>query len=132
MRISSDHLNIERWQNRSHRRDGRTWFLRDLRLCGCTMICFRLAQGMRLIRVPSARRSGRGRRRRFRLILNQLLVWKPEIAIMVKDSDQRHYQQDESGNHQALLFYGIRLERRAWQQTRNRGNLLAVGHNDPD
>ena len=92
MRISSDHLNIERWKNRSHSRDGRTWLLRDQRLCGCTVIWFRLAHGVRLIRVPSARRSCRARRRRFRLILNQLLIWKPEIAIMVKDSDQRHYQ----------------------------------------
>jgi hypothetical protein len=64
--------------------------------------------------------------------LNQLLIWKPEIAIMVKDSDQRDYKQDESGNHEALLFYGIRLGRTALQQARNRGNLLAIGHNDPD
>ncbi len=125
MRISSNHLNIERWQNRSHSRDGRTWLLYDLRLCACTVMRFRLAHGVRLIRGRSARRSCRGRGHRFRLFLNQLLVRKPEIAIMVKDSDQRDHQQDESGHHQALLFNGIRLERRALQQTRNRGDLLS-------
>ena len=93
---------------------------------------FRLAHGAGVIRGRSARRSCRGRGRRFRLFLNQLLVRKPEIAIMVKDSDQCDYKHDESGHHQTLLFYGIRVERRAVQQTTNRGNLLAIGHNDPD
>jgi hypothetical protein len=64
--------------------------------------------------------------------LNQLLVRKPEIAIMVKDCDQCDYKHDESGHHQALLFYGIRAGRSALRQITNRRKLLWVGHNDPN
>lgn len=86
MRISGDHLNIQWWQNRPHGRDRRTWLLRDLRFRCCTVMRSRFRPHWRLLRPHRARRSCRDGRRWLWLLLNQLLVWKPEIAIMIKDS----------------------------------------------
>lgn len=99
MRIPSDHLDIERWQNGSHGRDRRTRLLYDLRLWHCMVMRSRLGRGWCLLWRHRTRRRCRGRRRRFWLFLNQLLVWKPEITIMVKDCHQCNYKHDESGHH---------------------------------
>ena len=131
MRIASNHFNIERRQNSSDGRDRRTRLLYDLWLWHCMVMRSRLGRGWCLLPRHSRRRNGRRWRPRFRLFLNQLLIWKPEIAIMVKHCYQCDYQHDESGHHQALLFYGIRVGRSALRQITNRRKLLGVGHNDP-